>query len=81
MGDLESPEGSPEGSPGSGTGWLDPGLPRRWSGVGTRLGLSIPAPWKRSYRSTGTRESGIGTIGTHGLKWTVNTGDSPDGGR
>ena len=80
MGDLGSPEGSPQGSPegspqgspegslGSGTGWLNPGLPRRRLGIGTRRGLSTPAPWTRSYRSMGTRDSGIGTIGTLGLK-------------
>ena len=70
MGDLESPEGSL----GSWTEWLDPGLPQRRSGVGTRRRLSTPAPWKRSYRSTGTGDSGICTIGTRGLIWTGASG-------
>ena len=78
MGDLESPEGSP----GSRSGWLDSRFPRSRLGVGKRRGLSTPFPWKRGYRPTGTRDSGIGTIGTRRLGWTgENTGDPPDGKR
>ena len=59
---------SPEGSPGSGTGGLDPDF------LGVGWGLSTPAPWKRSYHSTGTKDAGMGTIGTCRLKRTGASG-------
>ena len=65
MGDLESSEGSS----GSRSGWRDPQFPQSRLGVGTRWGLSTPAPWKRGYRSTGARDSGIGT-GASGMQGT-----------
>ena len=72
--------------PGSGTQWLDPrrdggpaawinsGLLRRRSGVGTQRGLSTPAPWKRNHRLTDTKDSGIGTVGTRGPRWSGASG-------